>query len=680
MLLSSPEGYTFDIRLVGNMSPSHIWERLGAGLGYMLWNPPSIALMDMLYSGWPLFPLLRELRPFLRRFWTRPQRGVGDIAKETVYRLEMSMLARDRANTKYNYKLAEKLAPGGVCLVMESHGWGHTTGCAPAAAMEALDMALQFLQKAQLEAPDREHFPYSARTRDAVEYFVNRAAVHLEEWLWWIQSPGAWFKGPSSRTATLYLIAADAVLPILERIQRLLDQALLFNQNVKEPEDWTEMTFCPAVEIAEQGALIPEADFVSDYFRAMDPQGFQRLQHGGSLPSLPKRPSRLKGSNETEHEAWVVLLWGGADQKAHKSALMQSELVRTLAFSVRRAEAPIRRSFVVLAVGELPVVVLEDLQRDGIEVRHLNESETMTGWSPEFLPRPKHAGSWFGERGLLPSFPQFAAWHLTDFRRVVVIDSDTLVLQPCEELFELGQLAFAAGIETHKAQLDLRDRRSRQTYLVNAGVMAIRPDPTLLEELPGLIQRSHFRGAVELISAFGEPTFQALVDIFLMLISERHGMAVWDQVEQFVGCIHDPQPPSGSTGPKVAAWMLRNRSHCALPLDFNFFVDFPHILNAVARFRDSFPRGREEEADAAAQWNASRQDLFNGTIRWMRRMGALRGVPRIIHWPGLKRKPWQRWAPASRSVWDEIWWRAHHQMCRQSAAPCRITCQELWPL
>ena len=41
-------------------------------------------------------------------------------------------------------------------------------------------------------------------------------------------------------------------------------------------------------------------------------------------------------------------------------------------------------------------------------------------------------------------------------------------------------------------------------------------------------------------------------------------------------------------------------------------------------------------------------------------------APKILHWPGELRKPWQRLHPRARSVWDSAWWRAHRAMCHES--------------
>lgn len=113
---------------------------------------------------------------------------------------------------------------------------------------------------------------------------------------------------------------------------------------------------------------------------------------------------------------------------------------------------------------------------------------------------------------------------------------------------------------------------------------------------------------------------------------------------------------------------VSSEDHCLLPMDYNFFADFPHAFHAAFTFRQARPQA------AAAQAGAPRRVVLNGTAAWLRSTGQLRADPKIIHFPGVTRKPWQRWSTASRSPWDEEWWHAHSEMCRLSEAPCRITC------
>ncbi|CAE8639968.1 unnamed protein product, partial [Polarella glacialis] len=332
------------------------------------------------------------------------------------------------------------------------------------------------------------------------------------------------------------------------------------------------------------------------------------------------------------------------------------------------------------------------------DLRLLRENETLPMWQQEFIRKPANMGAWFQDRGLAAVFAQVAAWSLEEFHRVVVLDADTLMLRNCDELFDLGRLSFAASPETHKDQEDITQSGGKlRTYLLNAGVMSIRPNAELLGQLRLSVQQPEFRWAVERIGVNGEPNFQALIDSFLQDRSLRHGLAVWSPRGGFEGCIHKV-PATGSrnkdynnnnffkdsnsnsnninnnnnnnnnnnrkaSGDLASSWQLGGADHCLLPVDYNFFVDFPHVFFAAYTFRDEAFRGSAAHSASDAVWDSPRLAVFNATVRWLRNSGMLRGSPKILHWPGLARKPWQKWAAVSRSPWDEAWWNAHTAMC-----------------
>eukprot|EP00933_Yihiella_yeosuensis_P019575 TRINITY_DN15827_c4_g1_i1.p1 TRINITY_DN15827_c4_g1~~TRINITY_DN15827_c4_g1_i1.p1 ORF type:complete len:479 (+),score=76.04 TRINITY_DN15827_c4_g1_i1:176-1612(+) len=478
----------------------------------------------------------------------------------------------------------------------------------------------------------------------------------------------------------------------------MLDEFL----TLKHQQDWSEASadssdkevldktrFCPAAAFAEQGALAAESIFVQDFHAAVyhpSAQAFRKKwqhQDPDVLPPAFSLERPLKSLNRTSDEAWVVFLWGGETPEAQKSALLNSEVVRTLAHSVRRSEAPLRRPFVVVAVGTLPEIVVEDLEGDGLIVRSMQDDEALPLWQEKWVTNPGKVGSWFQERGLKRVFAQLSAWSLVEYKRVVVLDADTLVLGRCDELFDLGRITFAASPETHKDQEDLTAKWGEgktRTYLLNAGVFALRPNRLQLEHIKQAAERVEFRWAVERIGVLGEPTFQALIEFYLMDYTQRHGFAVWGPRGGFEGCIHESGgislPASRPTSKRLmSSSALSSVDHCLLPVDYNFFADFPHVFQAVYNFREEAFRGQESKYADEAAFDASRQALMNSTVRWLRRTGMLVDEPKIVHFPGTRRKPWQRWASISRSPWDDAWWRAHSEMCKYSSRPCRISCK-----
>jgi len=253
---------------------------------------------------------------------------------------------------------------------------------------------------------------------------------------------------------------------------------------------------------------------------------------------------------------------------------------------------------VVLTVGELPTAAVQDLQADGLDVRMIKQEDIVPMWEPKFVKgRQKLGGNWFQDRGLVPSFPQTAAWALTEFDRVVTLDSDLLVLQSVEELFNLGEVAFAASPETHGDQEDFNtDNPSVQrTYLINAGVMSLRPDRRVLAQLRSQTEMDGIRFGSERIGTFGVPTFQSVIDTFMLATRYRRGLVAHGWTGAFLGCgargrtekPHHflnpmPEPPRF-----VTADDLGPHDTCLLPVDYNFFVDFPHSFSFAKSFRET---------------------------------------------------------------------------------------------
>eukprot|EP00929_Paragymnodinium_shiwhaense_P030395 TRINITY_DN17237_c0_g1_i3.p1 TRINITY_DN17237_c0_g1~~TRINITY_DN17237_c0_g1_i3.p1 ORF type:complete len:829 (+),score=52.89 TRINITY_DN17237_c0_g1_i3:144-2630(+) len=685
LLLSSPEGYAFDVRLLGFFAPGHKWERLGAGIGYPIWNPAGFRLLDMLYSGWPIFALLRELYFRVRRICERPVKGVGKLA--TDYRTLLGALLHKMDSAKKRVGRVDVLfgeqhvASRGICLLLPgpSELLIRKLGCPPVVAEQLLRRAERILQRA------RGGF-LPPKTHAAFERAVNKAEDHLSNLVLWIQEPGSWFRAPAARVLILFLIASDVILPQLERIQNLLDKLLLVPP--KPPESGF---MCPAAEMPEQGTLVEETAYITAWHAAL-------MSKRDLVPSaVHPLPFVVRGAiRAAEREAWVVFIWGGSGAEATRKALLQAEVVRTLGHSVRRAEAPLRRPFVVMTVGRLPAAAEDDLLNDGFRLQMVHENLTVQAWEPRFVIRPKHSGDWFKERGLAPSFAQIAAWSLTEFERVVVLDADTLVLQNCDELFRLHRISFAASLETHRDQEDfthVNPNRVR-TYLINAGVILLKPDMRVIDEVRKAVQdRDGFAFAVERVSPHGNPTFQALIDIFLLDKKRRRGLVRFRPEGDFLGCAPTGRSeamfpsrdgPAGILGASNQGGSLLelggmdDQDHCLLPLEYNFFADFAHAFQLAKHFRETALIDKSQAAHpgvaAAIAWDAPRRLLLNATADWLHRTGVLKSQPKIIHFPGIWRKPWQRMTTISRSPWDEAWWQAHREMCMTSKAPCRIRC------
>mmetsp|Transcript_295 Transcript_295/g.1241 ORF Transcript_295/g.1241 Transcript_295/m.1241 type:complete len:153 (+) Transcript_295:1494-1952(+) len=144
-------------------------------------------------------------------------------------------------------------------------------------------------------------------------------------------------------------------------------------------------------------------------------------------------------------------------------------------------------------------------------------------------------------------------------------------------------------------------------------------------------------------------------------------MARFDRQRRFVGCLEINATADRGRLSRVNA-ADRHSVHCMLPADYNFFVDYKSVQELVQRLTTEGPR-------PAYPKNLPLVQRLRVTVRQLRAQGSLVGRPKIVHWPGVLRKPWQRLHPRARSDWDEAWWRTHGRMCRRSLAPCRLACE-----
>merc|ERR1712107_570684 len=110
----------------------------------------------------------------------------------------------------------------------------------------------------------------------------------------------------------------------------------------------------------------------------------------------------------------------------------------------------------------------------------------------------------------------------------------------------------------------------------------------------GVAQTSAFRVRAEHLASKRTPTFQLLIDLFLIETSRRRGFASWDSASgHFTGCSSEPEPGSdgaawapsstqesknGIRMPVVVPPQHMTGDHCRLPLEFHLMVDFPHTF------------------------------------------------------------------------------------------------------
>merc|ERR1712048_1383577 len=75
-----------------------------------------------------------------------------------------------------------------------------------------------------------------------------------------------------------------------------------------------------------------------------------------------------------------------------------------------------------------------------------------------------------------------------------------------------------------------------RTYLFNAGVISLRPRPQVLQDLLIDVSSPTFKYAVERIGVFGMPTFQGLIDTYLLSRQRRRGLASFEPPGRLAGC------------------------------------------------------------------------------------------------------------------------------------------------
>jgi hypothetical protein len=117
----------------------------------------------------------------------------------------------------------------------------------------------------------------------------------------------------------------------------------------------------------------------------------------------------------------------------------------------------------------------------------------------------------------------------------------------------------------------------------------------------------------------------------------------------------------------------RNTTHCILPVEYDFFVDYKavrmHWVSLQERVEDEKKKSITHADTVKFLWESYGTGPGNGAG------GESVGGVKILHWPGELRKPWQRYVEPSRSTYDWLWWSYHDKECQRG--PCRMKCELL---
>ena len=175
------------------------------------------------------------------------------------------------------------------------------------------------------------------------------------------------------------------------------------------------------------------------------------------VPTLGTSRDQEKKSDE----AYVALQYGGFFLS-----------LRVLGQSLR--ESGTTRDMVALCMSDVPDYHKEILRKEGWIIRSLD-------------PLPK---SCVGDHVYSRHFTKVQAWLLTEYRRVVLIDSDAIVLQNIDVLFSCGEFCAAY----------------RHSDLFNTGVVVLKPSEETFQNICGKIQsfRSFTNGDQGFLNYFYE--------------------------------------------------------------------------------------------------------------------------------------------------------------------------------
>jgi len=381
------------------------------------------------------------------------------------------------------------------------------------------------------------------------------------------------------------------------------------------------------------------------------------------------------GSNRARNgEAWATLLStdDAPPNQTGQVLFTYLEAIRVMARSVRLVEArrldgAQRRPFlVVMAEAALTADVRTVLEGDGLTPLALPTFASEGVDVPlrlqgrgriEEPPGPVPASTGFKKA----STPELAwwlkvrLWSLTQYRRIVYLDADVLVLRPIEELFELPeQITFAAP--THES-------RTGEGAEVSLGVMSLHPDAGVYAALVAFMLREGPRLQTRVRSVD-----QTLQHAFFSEHFFWHGPPVWDAGNgRFAGCtVRAPQlqrvvpPPLGGGQDGANDGNVLLGVVCALPPRYDFCVSYP----SLAASQTSEELLGELTAQFAPPGKSGNGGAWESGLR-----------AQVLHWTGARRKPWLHWSPLARTPFDELWWRAHSELCI-AIGGCRLRCEE----
>lgn len=115
------------------------------------------------------------------------------------------------------------------------------------------------------------------------------------------------------------------------------------------------------------------------------------------------------------------------------------------------------------------------------------------------------------------------------------------------------------------------------------------------------------------------------------------------------------------------------RHHCLLPMEYNFFVEYKTATEVVDMVMNDWHQNEEVYDLEKTSRQFYRNDFgkfYNDTVanitKFLQYDLSMELPPRVLHWAGENRKPWERLHPFVRTKFDLLWWAENKAMKQET--------------
>jgi alpha-N-acetylglucosamine transferase len=187
-------------------------------------------------------------------------------------------------------------------------------------------------------------------------------------------------------------------------------------------------------------------------------------------------------------------------------------LIRSLRLSGTKAD------LVAMHTPAVSPALLNPLSAMGTRLIEVDLLPTSDEFNAAHSRQVQHAAAPF-TRGAKPSFHtpldnfvKLRLWQMTEYRQVVFIDADALVLQNCDRLFDYPEFCGAPNVFESLADF----------HRLNTGVFTARPDKDTFDRMIGMLDTE---------GAFWRRTDQTFLEYYF---PDWHGLPIYDNMLQYV--------------------------------------------------------------------------------------------------------------------------------------------------